>query len=88
MSNAERAPIIDTEMTTSPSEQRYVLAVGHVSDQIAAHEDVALVQRLDHVVLVQTSMTTAAELRRAGRPHVHVYASEKAARAAFALFHG
>jgi hypothetical protein len=66
--------------------QRYVLAVGDASDEVAAHDDVALIQRLDRVVLVETSMSTAAELRRAFGPHVHVYESEKAARAALALF--
>ena len=66
--------------------QRYVLAVGDASDEVALLDGVALIQRLDHVVLVETSLSMAAELREAGRPHVHVYDSEKAARAALALF--
>jgi hypothetical protein len=71
---------------SAPTDLRYVLAVGQACDEIAGHRDVTLVQRLEHAVLVRTSMVTAAELRRAGRPHVHVYASERAAHAALALF--
>jgi hypothetical protein len=73
-------------MAISRNEQRYVLAVGDASDEVAGHDGVTLIQRLDHVVLVETSLSTATELRRACRPHVHVYESEEAARAALALF--
>jgi hypothetical protein len=73
-------------MAISRNELRYVLAVGDASDEVAGHDGVAVIQRLDRVVLVETSASTAAELRRAGRPHVHVYDSEKAARAALGLF--
>lgn len=73
-------------MVIPRNERRYVLAVGDVSHEVASHGGVALIQRLDHVVLVETSLSMAAELRRAGRPHVHIYKSEKAARAALALF--
>ncbi len=73
-------------MAISRNEQRYVLAVGDASDEVARHDGVALIQRLDRVVLVETSLSTAAELREACRPHVHVYESEEAARAALALF--
>jgi hypothetical protein len=75
-------------MTTTRSEPRYVLAVGETSGDVASHDGVQLILRLEHVVLVETSWSTAAELRRAGRPHVHVYESEKAARAAIGLFRG
>ena len=73
-------------MAISRNQPRYVLAVGDASDEVAGHDGVALIRRLDHVVLVETSLSMAAELRRAFRPHVHVYDSEKAARAALALF--
>lgn len=73
-------------MAISRDEQRYVLAVGDASDEVVTHAGVAVIERLDHVVLVETSLSTAAELRAAGWPHVHIYASEKAARAALALF--
>jgi hypothetical protein len=73
-------------MTTAPSEPRYVLAVGDACDEVASHPDVIVIQRLDHAVLVEASMNTAAQLRRTGRPHVHVYRSEEAARVALALF--
>ena len=73
-------------MAIPRSQQRYVLAVGDAADEVAGHDGVALIQRLDHVVLVETSLSTAAELRKACRPHVHVYDSEKAARAALSLF--
>ncbi len=68
------------------SDRRYVLAVGGARHRVTSHAGVALVEALPHVVLVETSVVTAAELRRSGRPHVHVYASERAARAALALF--
>jgi len=73
-------------MAISRNPQRYVLAVGDASDEVGKHDDVALIQRLDRVVLVETSLSTATELRKAYRPHVHVYESEEAARAALALF--
>jgi len=73
-------------MAISRNELRYVLAVGDASDEVAVHDGVALIQRLDHVVLVATSLSTATELREACRPHVHVYESHRAALAALALF--
>jgi hypothetical protein len=73
-------------MRTSPSPHRYVLVVGDASDSIEELDDVTLVQRHDNVVLIETSLWTAAQMRREGKPHVHVYTSEKAARAAFTLF--
>lgn len=68
------------------SDQRYVLAVGHVCDEVAALEDAQLLKRVDQVVLVQTSLSTASLLRRSKVPHVHIYSSERAARTAFSLF--
>jgi len=73
-------------MAISRNELRYVLAVGDASDEVDGHDGVAVIQRLDRVVLVEALASTAAELRRAGRPYVHVYDSEKAARAALGLF--
>jgi hypothetical protein len=70
----------------SVSTQRYVLAVGEVSEGVASHDGVVIIEQLDNVVLVETSIVTASRLRRAGRPHVHVYESERAARAALGLF--
>jgi hypothetical protein len=67
-------------------DHRYVLAVGGVSDEVAELEDAKLLKRLDQVVLVRTTLSTATALRRAKRPHVHIYESERAARSAFELF--
>lgn len=75
-------------MPAAHHDYRYVLAVGGVSDEVAELEGAKLLKRLDQVVLVRTSLATAAELRRARRPHVHIYASERAARSAFELFQG
>jgi hypothetical protein len=66
--------------------QRYVLVVGDASSEVATLDGVHVIQQLDHVVLVETSLTTATVLRTAARPHVHVYSSKKAARAALDLF--
>jgi hypothetical protein len=70
------------------SDSRYVLAVGGVADEVAEIHDATLLKRLDQVVLIRTSLSTATELRRAKRPHVHIYESERAARSAFELFQG
>jgi hypothetical protein len=67
---------------------RYVLAVGGVADEVAGLEGAKLLKRLDQVVLIRTTLSTATELRRAKRPHVHIYESERAARSAFELFQG
>jgi hypothetical protein len=86
MSVARAPPILVSEMSSPRSLHRFVLVVGDASNDVTSQGDVAVIERLDHVVLVETSMSTAAVMRRAGRPHVHVYSSERAARAALALF--
>ncbi|HSJ50744.1 MAG TPA: hypothetical protein VLA90_05590 [Actinomycetota bacterium] len=73
-------------MATSTDPQRYVLVVGDASSEVASLDGVSVIQKLDHVVLVETSLSTARVLRDAARPHVHVYSSKKAARAALDLF--
>jgi hypothetical protein len=73
-------------MPAAPSDHRYVLAVGRVSDEVAELDGTHLIKRLEDVVLVRTSLSTAVELRRIRLPHVHIYASERAARTAFSLF--
>ncbi|HEX6331712.1 MAG TPA: hypothetical protein VF129_10565 [Actinomycetota bacterium] len=73
-------------MATSTDPQRYVLVVGEASSEVASLEGVEVIQRLDHVVLVETSLSTATVLRTAAKPHVHVYSSKRAARAALDLF--
>jgi hypothetical protein len=75
-------------MPAAHHDYRYVLAVGGVSDEVAELEGAELLRRLDQVVLVRTTLSTATELRRSKRPHVHIYASERAARSAFELFQG
>jgi hypothetical protein len=73
-------------MATPNDPQRYVLVVGDASSEVASLDGVAVIQRLDQVVLVETSLTTATVLRKVAKPHVHVYSSKKAARAALDLF--
>jgi hypothetical protein len=84
--SAREATAILADAMPARSDQRYVLAVGRVSDEVAALEGVQLLKRLDQVVLVRTSLSTAAQLRRMKRPHIHIYTSEKGARTAFSLF--
>lgn len=78
--------ILGYSMATPTDPQRYVLVVGDASSEVASLDGVAVIQRLDQVVLVETSLSTATALRAVAKPHVHVYSSKKAARAALDLF--
>lgn len=67
-------------------QQRFVLAVGEQAKRIAEDSSVTVLERLDRVVLIQSSYQKALDLRRTPNVVVHVFERESEARRAFRLF--
>jgi hypothetical protein len=79
-----------TEMKVFMDQERWVLAIGDVVDEIVelteAELDSEVVGRLPHAVLVRTTFRYASELRRRPNAIIRVFDSEAAGQLALGLF--
>jgi hypothetical protein len=77
-------------MRTLRDQERWVLAVGDVVDEIVdiaeAEREAEVVGRLPHAVLVRTTNRRASELRRRPNAIIRVFESEQAGQRALDLF--
>jgi hypothetical protein len=71
-------------------QERWVLAIGDVVDQIVdlaeAEREAEVVQRLPHAVLVRTTNRRAVELRRLPNAIIRVFETEQDGQRALGLF--
>jgi hypothetical protein len=77
-------------MRTVIDQDRWVLAVGDVVDEIVdlteAELEIEVVGRLPHAVLVRTTHRRASELRRRENAIIRVFETEEGGRRALGLF--
>lgn len=73
-------------MKSFTDQQRFVLAVGDISDRVAEDSAVRVLARLDRVVLVEASYRTALDIRDTAGVVIHIFEREADARRAFGLF--
>jgi hypothetical protein len=73
-------------MESFTDQQRFVLAVGDTVDDVAEDSAVIVLDRLDRVVLIETSYGTASQIRRTPGVIIHIFERETEARRAFGLF--
>jgi len=73
-------------MKSFTDQQRFVLAVGDMVDDVAEDSAVIVLDRLDRVVLIETSYGTAVQIRHAPGVIIHIFERETDARRAFGLF--
>ncbi|MGZ4125248.1 MAG: hypothetical protein ACXVQU_06805 [Actinomycetota bacterium] len=77
-------------MRTMTDQERWVLAVGDVVDEIVdlteAEQEAEVVQRLPHAVLVRTTNRRAVELRRLPNAIIRVFETERDGQRALGLF--
>jgi thioredoxin-like negative regulator of GroEL len=77
-------------MRTLTDQERWVLAVGDVVDEIVdiaeAEFEAEVVRRLPHAVLVRTTHRRASELRRLPNAIIRVFETEYAGQRALGLF--
>jgi len=73
-------------MQSFTDQQRFVLAVGDAADAVAEDSSVIVLDRLDRVVLIETSYGTAVQIRHTHSGIIHVFEHETEARRAFELF--
>jgi len=73
-------------MESFTDQQRFVLAVGDAVDSIAEDSAVIVLDRLDRVVLVETSYGSAVQIRHTPGVITHIFEREAEARRAFGLF--
>lgn len=67
-------------------QQRFVLAVGDTVDRVAEDSEVRVLNRLDRVVLIETSYRIAVQLRHTPDVIIHIFERETDARRVFGLF--
>lgn len=67
-------------------QQRFVLAVGDTVDRVAEDSEVRVLNRLDRVVLIETSYRIAVQLRHMPDVIIHIFERETDARRVFGLF--
>jgi hypothetical protein len=67
-------------------QQRFVLAVGDTVDGVAEDAGVKVLNRLERVVLIETSYRIAVQLRHTPDVIIHIFERETDARRAFGLF--
>ena len=73
-------------MESFTDQHRFVLAVGDAVDSIAEDSAVIVLDRLDRVVLVETSYGSAVQIRHTPGVIIHIFEREAEARRAFGLF--
>jgi len=73
-------------MKSFTDQQRFVLAVGDTVDDVAEDSAVIVLDRLDRVVLIETSYGTAVQIRHTPGLIIHIFERESEARRAFGLF--
>ena len=66
--------------------QRFVLLVGDAADRVAEDSAVKVLNRLDRVVLIETSYEKAVQVRHTPQLVVHIFEHEPEARRAYELF--
>lgn len=83
-----RAPPIlgYSTMVSYTDQQRFVLAVGDAVDSVAEDSAVVVIDRLDRVVLIETSYGNAVQIRHTPGVTIHIFEREAEARRAFGLF--
>ncbi|TMK30896.1 MAG: hypothetical protein E6G55_11390 [Actinobacteria bacterium] len=73
-------------MKSYTDQQRYVLAVGDMVDSLVEDSAVVVLDRLDRVVLIETSYGSAVHIRHTPGVIIHIFERETEARRAFGLF--
>lgn len=73
-------------MRYETDQQRFVIVLGGSADRIADDPAVTVLDRVDRVILAETSYRTARELRHTSDVIVHCYEREGDARRVFELF--
>ena len=66
--------------------QRFVLLVGDAADRVAEDSAVKVLNRLNRVVLIETSYEKAVQVRHTPELVVHIFEHEPEARRAYELF--
>lgn len=88
LSSVGRArPILGLQrMKSFTDQQRFVLAVGDAVESVVEDSAVVVLDRLDRVVLIETSYGSAVQIRHTPGVIIHIFEREAEARRAFGLF--